>query len=209
MIISVLVAVITFVSAAIIELIRDKTSDIPPYGTIDENYRPTEMDKELIEKSREIITSHFPDGIESTMLALGFEARIEMIKQLTQEIVDAYGIDVDTLTFFGNEQSGKGLTAGFYNAQNKSIAINADLLAYDDGQLLREMIDTIIHECRHAFQCKAIHFPEECGVSEEQSKKWSDNFINYVSPDLDLEGYVYQPIEADARNFTSSVLQNL
>jgi hypothetical protein len=212
-IIEFLVVIATLASIGVFEFIREKIGEFRGKNEVDVYYEPTETDTDLIEKTREIIESHFPDGVESTMLALSTEARVEKVKKITLDIVEAYDIEVDTLTFFGNKQMEEegmdGLMAGYFSASNKSIALNADLLAVDNGELLKEMINTIVHECRHAFQHKAIECPEQCGVDSSVALEWMENFVKYISPELDPFGYYYQPVEFDARNFTTLVLDGL
>ena len=35
----------------------------------------------------------------------------------------------------------------------------------------------------------------------ETRDRWRENFMNYVSPGQDINGYIHQPVEEDARTF--------
>lgn len=210
--ISLVVAVAAIISS-IFDFIRSKLGDEEIDTGPDPNYKPTESDQELIKKSREIIETQFPEGIENTMLTLGIDARIEKIKQLTLDIAETYNIDVSSLVFLNCEQlieRGQGAnTAGYFDLENKTIGLNIDILMCNDGRLLRDIVDTIIHECRHAFQYKAIEFPEECGVDPNTALEWLNNFTHYISPQINFRRYYYQPVEYDARNFAAVTLIDL
>ena len=46
-----------------------------------------------------------------------------------------------------------------------------------------------------------------CPISYNKVKKWAnckDNFDNYVTPDMDFEGYEDQIVEADARDYAQA-----
>ena len=88
---------------------------------------------------------------------------------------------------------------GAFNPVTKQIDLNADLLKEDDPQMVME---TIMHESRHAYQDFAINHPEQVSVDAETIKTWEYNFDHYISPEFDFEAYVNQPVEADANDFS-------
>lgn len=88
---------------------------------------------------------------------------------------------------------------GAFNPETKQIDLNADLLKDADAQ---QVMETIMHESRHAYQDFAINHPEQVSVDAETIAKWEDNFIHYISPEFDFEAYEKQPIEADANDFS-------
>ena len=79
------------------------------------------------------------------------------------------------------------------------IQINQDHLTGNSIDV-REMIDTIVHEGRHAYQSYAIEHPGFHSDSD-QVQSWADNFQpeNYLTVEqYGQEMYQNQPIEADA-----------
>lgn len=121
----------------------------------------------------------------------------------------------------------KGGTLGYQDSSSNRIAINSDVLASDKPEAHKKILDTIIHEGRHAYQhynvdVKLIH---ESGAEVES---WRENFYDskyqyyqttgqkvYIPTEEGYEAmsdyrlYYYQPVEIDARNFSSDVLKRL
>jgi len=86
----------------------------------------------------------------------------------------------------------------------EAITINANHLAGDKP--VSENVDTIVHEGRHAYQDYALSHPET--VSDPAVvDAWRENMEpgNYIDPSLDPEGYVNQPIEADAWGYAAEI----
>lgn len=88
---------------------------------------------------------------------------------------------------------------GAFNPITKQIDLNADLLKENDAQ---QVMETIMHESRHAYQDFAINHPEQVSVDAETIKTWEYNFTHYIRPEFDFEAYVNQPVEADANEFS-------
>lgn len=88
---------------------------------------------------------------------------------------------------------------GAFNPETKQIDLNEDLLLKDDP---REVMETIMHESRHAYQDFAINYPEQVSVDKETIDMWEYNFKYYIRPEFDFEAYVNQPVEADANDFS-------
>lgn len=86
----------------------------------------------------------------------------------------------------------------------EAITINANHLAGDKP--VSENVDTVVHEGRHAFQDYALSHPEI--VSDPAVvDAWRENMEpgNYIDPSLDPEGYVNQPVEADAWGYAAAI----
>lgn len=116
---------------------------------------------------------------------------------------------------------------GYQSASENKIVLNSTIVGSNKPELHREVIDTIIHEGRHAYQhynvdVKTIH------ESQSEVQSWRENFYDpkyqyYQSghqrvpirlPDgsrqnADFRLYYYQPVEIDARNFSSEVISKL
>lgn len=90
---------------------------------------------------------------------------------------------------------------GAYNSENNTITLNSRLLKIDNPE---ELMKTVLHESRHAYQQYAVDYPDRVTVSEGTIEEWKENMANYIPPGLDFEGYVNQPIEVDAEYFANS-----
>lgn len=121
----------------------------------------------------------------------------------------------------------KPRSLGYQCAAENKIVLNSLYVGANSRNLHREVIDTIIHEGRHAYQhyntdVKTIH------ESISEVRTWYENFYNpeyryYHSGfqkilipyhdgtihDVDYRLYYYQPVEIDARNFAHDVLAKL
>lgn len=118
-------------------------------------------------------------------------------------------------------------TLGYQSASQHKIALNSMYVNGNNPEIHREVIDTIIHEGRHAYQhynvdVKLIH------ESVSEVKSWEENFYDpqykyYQSTgqlvlipfndgkihNVDYRLYYYQPVEIDARNFAADVMKML
>lgn len=116
---------------------------------------------------------------------------------------------------------------GYQSASENKIVLNSLYVGSNDAGMHREVLDTIVHEGRHAYQhynvdVKLIH------ESGSEVETWRENFYDpeyqyYHSGtqkilipyndgsihDVDYRLYYYQPVEIDARNFASEVLSRL
>ena len=121
----------------------------------------------------------------------------------------------------------KPRSLGYQCAAENKIVLNTLYVGANSRDQHREVIDTIIHEGRHAYQhyntdVKTIH------ESISEVRTWYENFYNpeykyYHSGsqkilipyhdgtihDVDYRLYYYQPVETDARNFAHDVLAKL
>lgn len=121
----------------------------------------------------------------------------------------------------------KPRSLGYQCAAENKIVLNTLYVGANSREQHREVIDTIIHEGRHAYQhyntdVKTIH------ESLSEVRTWYENFYNpeykyYHSGsqkilipyhdgsihDVDYRLYYYQPVETDARNFAHDVLTKL
>lgn len=96
---------------------------------------------------------------------------------------------------------------GAFDPITKRIDLNANLLR--DGNP-EEVMKTIMHESRHAYQDFAIKHWEEGKVSVDEAtvRIWKDNFAHYISPEYDFEAYCNQPVEKDANDFADRMYEN-
>ncbi len=101
---------------------------------------------------------------------------------------------------------------GGFNPETKDITLNSEMLASNDPAALRETLDTIVHEGRHAYQDYNVN---ECEVHPRHAEiiSWSETMEGgkwgYCGGSSTLLGqrlYEQQSIEIDARNFAADVL---
>lgn len=108
----------------------------------------------------------------------------------------------------------EGLWGG-YNPESKDITINSLYAEQSDFRTYREVIDTLIHEGRHAYQdynvkVAEIHPRHSEVVSWEETMeggKWG--YWGDCSSLMGQRLYEQQSIEIDARNFATDVLDKL
>lgn len=93
---------------------------------------------------------------------------------------------------------------GSYNPQTNTITLNTRMLR--DEAVPFKLMDTILHESRHAFQQYAVDHPESVSVPPETIAIWEHNMRNYIKSEWDYEAYIKQPIEEDARKFAENAM---
>lgn len=126
-----------------------------------------------------------------------------------------------------NLEQMKPRTLGYQCESEHRIALNTMYVASNNPNVHREVIDTIIHEGRHAYQ----HYNVDVKLIHESGAEvatWRENFHDpryqyYQSTgqkvlipyndgrlhNVDFRLYYYQPVEIDARNFSKDVMCKL
>jgi len=94
-------------------------------------------------------------------------------------------------------------TCGIHSATANKIILNRNLLNNPF-----DAIHTTLHEIRHAIQHDAVQHPEKYGFDAQTIEIWQRNIAYYISPKLDYEAYVLQPIEIDAETWASKMLHD-
>ena len=109
---------------------------------------------------------------------------------------------------------GDGVWGG-YNPESKDITINSVYAELADFDTYREVIDTLVHEGRHAYQDFNVNVAETHPRHSEVTS-WAENmeggkwgYWGDCSTMLGQRLYEQQSIEIDARNFAADVLDNL
>ncbi len=126
------------------------------------------------------------------------EQRKEILKSYLQELEKIYGVSVspDIEYFYGDRNS-----RGAYVDSRKAVRINENYLSRSDSY---QIMQTMIHEMRHAYQHAAVRDPDSYTVSAETIKAWEENLKpgNYKSTSngYSYTEYVSQPVEWDAKN---------
>lgn len=104
---------------------------------------------------------------------------------------------------------------GGYNPDTKEITLNSDYVQLSDRTTHAEVIDTLVHEGRHAYQDYNVnvceihprHSEVESWAETMGGGKWE--YWGDCSSILGQRLYEQQSIEIDARNFATDVLDKL
>lgn len=130
------------------------------------------------------------------------EKRMERLREVAQAASHAMKIRPLDIEFF---EGPCALQGGF---RPYLLQINLDAMAYGAPAMMdpMECFDTVIHETRHAFQYSVAF---DLGAEHPQKETWKANFLDYIDPNVDPEGYREQPIEDDAFTFSSNVIREL
>ena len=134
---------------------------------------------------------------KKTWTKASVEERKAMLNAYLAELMVIYGVSVHSTIHFQNLG---GSTRGQYSPSANEVIINEDYLSRKDSY---QIMQTMIHEMRHAYQHAAINDPDSYQVSPETIAQWKDNFEHYKSTSngATYPEYVSQPIEWDAKNF--------
>jgi len=144
---------------------------------------------ELLNQVPEIQPEHWEGlNIDERLIA------VQNVENIMAEVQNRPSVPVEIADLDPNE---------FGGFDGQSIIINQEHLS--GGQNVEEIVDTIVHEGRHAYQNFVINHPEM--ISDHAIvQAWTDNFDNY----LDLQNYgaeLYnnQPVEQDAWQYAEAI----
>ena len=133
------------------------------------------------------------------------EERKKILQDYMNEVIIIYGLkDVNKEIRWDQNATytDSSITWGYYSQRNHKVTLNEQALTDSCGNWdSYDLLETVSHELRHAYQHEAIKHPTEYMVSQETIDIWRDNFDNYIDSDDDYRGYRAQPVEVDARDF--------
>ena len=161
--------------------------------------------KECAEVAKECFT---PEVIRDWGM-MDLEARDKVIQEYANGIGEAMGINFKGIVWENFPIENGRYTYG-YNAGDGYVHLNTDLLA-DPGQLMH-VVDTVAHEARHQLQNEAIENPSKFPIDEATIKEWTVGRAVYTTemPNAyDPWGYLYNPMETDAKFFGESMVREL
>lgn len=166
-------------------------------------YKPEVVDVELANTLRERLSN--ANVIQELTNRGTVEERADYVENtLVPLLINTMDLN-ENLTF--NWYSGKSTECGYYYEGDQSLNINVNrYLVTTDESIIKEFINTIIHECKHARQYDEVAGRKSHGYSDELKKKWEENFYNYISSEESDEGYMKQPVELDAWEFADSII---
>ena len=184
---------------------NEKQPELPQEYLVDFN----DFENEKISASRKIIKQCFGDNIIDCFKNASNIDRIHMADNFANRLAQEYGLDIDIDVTVDNEKS-----FGYYNHEKKKAVFNIVLIASEQNNenfdyCVRETIDTIIHELRHAVQYHAVNNPGFWNINKDCINSWHNNMKNYIRPEVDMKSYASQPIEKDAFSFASAVMKGL
>lgn len=156
-------------------------------------------DVEMKKGCIDVVKDFNRSGLDLDFAVRGLEGRCEIVLDFYDSIKEKMGIDAD-LQFVNMPEN----SCGGYNPYTNKIELNSSFLEKPDCE---ELLNTILHESRHAFQNKCVQNPDSVTVKENIIDVWKDNMKNYISPEFDFEAYENQEIEKDANYFADSVMK--
>jgi len=154
-----------------------------------------ESDFEFVDVLDDKIKKTLNEFKESHWETMNDEGRLELIKKLANSIGDSLGIEeLPEIELIELEDD----CLGYFSERGNYVAINK---AYWNDY--KEVIDTVAHEMRHAYQRYRADLCEN-----NQDKIYKFNYEHYISPECDENGkyvnffdYYLQYIEVEARAY--------
>ena len=157
----------------------------------------SEEGKDLNEANDEQLDAILDNFRESKWSDLSLEEQKQSITDLADfAAVDTGNENPPEIVFRDDMPDG---SYGGYSPGSNTIEINVNML--DDSG---EAADTIAHEMWHAFQEQAANDPNNPRAGE-----YREGFENYITPDIDFEGYENQMVEAEARDYAQGFKDRL
>lgn len=164
-------------------------------------YEPEMVDVKLAEDLKNKLDKIAPNGLVAYMKKMTPEERALFVeKQILPLVASEMSINYDRLEWIEHNR-----LCGYYSHEQNVIALNMAFIATDSEELLTILLNTIIHECKHARQWVAVE-GANLGYSQELVEEWKRNFEDYISGRESDEGYYKQPVEVDARGFANSII---
>lgn len=152
---------------------------------------------------------------------LELSERIDVLNALEKQIAEIehrpacpvnYDVSMGSIQICGDNVYGR---LGGYSQDTKDITLNANMVESNDPTAYLEVIDTIVHEGRHAYQDYNIHV---CEVHPRHSEvsSWAETmgdgkwrYWGDCSTELGQRLYEQQSVEIDARNFAADVKEKI
>lgn len=151
------------------------------------------------------LREQFGDSPAEQLMRTSPAEREQMVMALHATIARALGIPESSVV--SSSMPGK---CGSFLWMQDVLMVNSDDLEKHPLTLeeAKEILDTILHETYHSFQCKAIVRPSWFNVPKTDAQIWRINFRNYVQAEQNPERYWTQPVEVSARLFAGLVVNH-
>ena len=169
-------------------------------NTRPKQYNPDKERRAVAESAIQAIESHCKPGLNlhDTLTQQTPEERLDFIEAVASDLAQRSGLQIEPIDYFESER----LRFGYFSPSENRIRINATLIASDNIYMVEEQIYTIVHETMHAIQHHAVEqelaTPGSSGFDPQLVCDWAKNFLHYIRPEVDPEGYRNQPLERDA-----------
>ena len=152
---------------------------------------------------------------ESTWKKASVEERKAILNEYLQEVAAVLGLSIGKINFtYKKGRTENGViyyNMGSYSDTLNRVSINQWVLENPSIDSY-ELMSTIVHEMRHAYQHAACENPENFNVSRETIEQWQESFDHYRSTseyarDYGMtqseayRAYRNQAVERDARSF--------
>lgn len=194
---------VTYKAKTFVETCYGKIEDIlwPP-----KNENPEETDRKIVSGCHEAIKDALGSSPFEQFASLEPERRKDAVENITSQVAEAMGVKIDNIDI---RELNDGL-CGYHSCVDNRICYNEQYLYEEPMTELeaKEVIDTIVHEVRHAYQRKAACRPSRYGRDKLTAEIWRTNFKHYVSSKQNMELYYKQPVEVDAREIASYVIKS-
>ena len=171
----------------------------------------SDTDQAKIRDTQRLMADCFGDNVTDRIRNASNKERIALMADFAERLAREYDLDIEVDVTVSNLQN-----CGAYNWKEKKAVFNIALLMVDGDHeqfayCVRETLDTIIHELRHAVQHKSIEQPGFWNVEDEVRNAWANNMAsgNYIRPEVDMRAYAMQPIERDAVTFAALVMKGV
>ena len=130
------------------------------------------------------------------------DERKQILQDYMREVAAILGVEVaDTITWTNMPPHNGEINIGSYRHSDRVVRINEynfTRRGYDSYELMT----TIVHELRHAYQHNAVDHPDRYRVSQETIDSWKHSFDTYQEEQAKgYEHYRRIVVEVDARNF--------
>ena len=169
--------------------------------------------------SQSLISWFAEADIVNSIKNLSEEGKIDYLQNtLRPKLNEIMGINIPQYSWFDRDTkfydaNGNlidfSTTFGFHYADEQNqhfMYINSDYLSSNDDNAISILLNTILHESKHARQYDAVNGLSDFGYSKELLDSWSINFQKYISSEESDEGYMKQPIELDAWFFSEEII---
>lgn len=171
---------------------KSETNQYPSiFDTFSEEYLKEAYEQYFTENLQEEFQAYLTDIPEGKWEELSDPEKEIIIKAWADFLVEKLELqNPPKLEIYYNEVPGE---CGNFNGE--SVRVNKYEL-----KTPAEMFNTLAHEYWHAHQYERANNPKSF-----RDMLYYDNFRNYISPDVDYEGYYNQLLEVEARSFASKI----
>lgn len=186
--------------------LADKYNDI--VFRLDKGYEFSDVtDDNIIKNCGEILSETLGSEPFEQFTSLSSENRYRAIVQISASASEIMGFELNGLEI---SDLSKGM-CGFYSYENNVICIDAEYILSNPmtKDEAKEVICTLFHEIRHAYQHHASRYPTRFGRDKLTATIWRLNFRNYVQFEQNPVRYYNQPLEVDARQFALLIITNI